>query len=364
MHKSMNINPENLYVSDLTPGLLESQWDCIVKAKVRIADEVDIKSEGLNGNFRKQALAVSDFFRGNCDYQLALNQSCVLAIANPMARLAEQSEDGEISPSDLSTAVHLGLCTLSRHGSNHQNLFHIFLYPILLTYFVGIGTIFVSHFVLTPFEQMYLEFGIGLPVITQLVLDIGYFIRIYTITILIVLLGLPPLIWFLNWVGYKKREPGMSRLDLMLSSKRPTVARWLLHVSLLIDAGIDESDSIQRASSLSGKRWVKHRAAKHKQKLDAELHQTSHYFFEQPRFHMADTAIVALPSRGQVTLLQQVATWYRDTSSNILQWIVQLMIPLYMLAILFTIIAALFSLLAPLISVVSGLTGGAPGGVM
>ena len=361
----MTNSTDNLLPGEqMTLGLLESQWNCIEQAKDRIAEEVDIKSEGLAGNFRKQTLAVSDFFRSDCDYQVALNRPCVLANANPLARLADQSEDGTISPSDLSTAVHLGLCTLSRHGSNHQNLFRVFLYPILLTYFTCIGSIFISQFVLEPFAEIYAEFGIALPMITDLVLTIGYFVRTYTITILMVLFGLPPLIWLINWIGHKKREPGMGRLDLWLATGRPTVARWLLHVSLLMDAGIAWSDSIQRASSLSGKSWVKRRAASHLRKLESDSLETGYFFFDQPRFRMADTAIVARESRGQITLLQQVATWYRDTSSNIIQWFVQLLIPLYVLFILLSVLALVFALLAPMIAILGGLTGGGPGGWM
>lgn len=358
----MSDSLNNHVASDLTPGLLKAKWDTIAKAAEQIADEVDIKSDGLGGNFRKQAAAVSHFFRSGGDYQKALNQPCVLAIATPLARLIDASEDGEISKSDLSTAVHLGLCTLARHGSNHRNLFRIFLYPIMLTYFAAIGSIFVSHFVINQFAEMYAEFGIALPVVTDWVLKLGYFIRTYTVTILMVLFGLPPLFWLINWFGHQNREPGMSRFDLMLATRRPTVARWLLHVSLLMDAGESWSESIQRASVASGKTWIKRRAAAHARNLESESLETSHSFFSQQRFCMADTAILAMHSRGQVTLLQQVATWYRDTSSNILEWIVQLLIPLYVFAILFSVCILLFSLLSPLIAIITGLTGGGPGG--
>lgn len=361
----MTDSPNNEIVSDLTPGLLESRWDSIAKAADQIADEVDIKSDGLGGNFRKQALSVSIFFRGGCTYQDALSKPCVLAIANPLARMIDETNDVDISRSNLSTAVHLGLCTLSRHGSNHQNLFRIFLYPIMLTYFVGLGSIFVSHFMLEPFAEMYAEFGIQLPTTTSFLFTLGYFIRMYTVTILMVLFGLPPLLWLINWIGQEKREPGMSRFDLLLASRRPTVARWLLHMSLLMDAGINWADSIQRASTASGKSWIKSRAAAHARKLDSDSPDTSYSFFCQQRFSMADAAIVATASRGQVTLLQQIATWYRDTSSNILEWIVQLLIPLYVLAILVSVFVLVVSLLSPLIAIISGLTGGGgPGGFM
>jgi len=358
----MTDSPNNLLAEELPIGLLESKWDCIANSASRIADEIDIKSEGLSGNFRKQTLFISKFFRDGGDYQQALNQPGVLSIANPLARCAE---DGEISNSDLSTAVHIGLCTLARHGSNHRTLFRLFLYPILLTFFVALGIVFLSHFVLLPFEQMYAEFGIMLPRLTSLVLGIGYLTRLYTVTILMVVFGLPPLFWLLNWIGQDKREPGMSRLDLLLARKRPTVARWLLHASLLLEAGLTKDQAIENASKQSGKRWLNARNAVRSRNLAKETPQLPEAkFFDHQKFSMADTAINAPRSRGQVTLMQQVATWYRDSSSNIIEWVVQLMIAFYAFAIILFIILMIMSLFMPLIAIISGLTGGGPGGFM
>ena len=350
-----------LRAGELPHDLLESKWDCIAKSASQIADEIDIKSEGLSGNFRKQTVFISNFFRDGGDYQRALNQAGVLSIANPLAQLAE---DNELSQSDVSTAVHIGLCTLSRHGSNHRTLFRLFLYPILLTYFVALGLIFASHFVLLPFEQMYAEFGILLPRLTSIVLGIGYLARLYTVTILMIIFGLPPLFWFLNWVGQEKREPGMSRLDLLLARKRPTAARWMLHASLLLEAGLPKDQALEKASMQSGERWLKRRNAIYSGRLAGEAQSSEIKFFNQPKFSMADTAIAAPRSRGQVVLLQQIATWYRDSSSNIIEWVVQLLVAFYAFAIILFIIALVLSLFMPLFAIISGLTGGGPGGFM
>ncbi|QEG20518.1 type II secretion system F family protein [Mariniblastus fucicola] len=362
----MTTRPDNLIQGkmsiELPIGLLDAKWDQIAAAASRIADEVDIKSEGLSGSFRKQTLAISYFFRNRCDYHRALDLPCVLAIVNPLASLADKDQ---LSDADIATAVHIGLCTLSRHGSNHRNLLHVFLYPILLTYFVAIGAIFASHFVLVPFQQMYAEFGIALPWLTDSILFLGYLTRTYTSTILLVIFGLPPLLWLLNWIGHEQREPGMSRLDVMLARKRPTVARWLLHVSLLIEAGLTNDDAVEHASRFSGKRWINRLAATHNRAVESDSAVTPNEFFKLYKFSMADTALAAPRSRGKVTLMQQVATWYRDSSSSIIEWFVQLLIPFYVLAILVGFMIVIGSLLLPVFAVISGLTGGGgPGGFM
>jgi len=344
--------------NELPLDLLESQWDQIQKAGPRIADEVDIKSDGLSGNFRLQALAISQFFRGDADYEHALNHTGILAIANPLAQLARGNE---ISQSHIATATHLGFCTLSRHGSNHQNLSRIFLYPIMLSLFAIFGSVLVAFFIVPTFEQMYIEFGIAVPWVTTTFFYMGYLIRTYAIFIFVIVLGLPPLLWLINWVGHTKREPGLSRLDVLLSRERQAVSRWLLHTSLLIEAGLPNESAMQRASLLSGKRWVKQISAKRSRKPESESSIPDRHFFNHAKFCMADTALAAPRSRGQVTLLQQVATWYRDTSSGTIEWFVQLLTPLMIFFILFMILLFVMSLLSPLFSIVSGLTGGAGG---
>jgi hypothetical protein len=345
---------------DLPTGFLESQWPLIQQAGSRIADEIDIKSEGLSGSLRKQSLAASHFFRSEARFEKALNQSCVLAIANPLARLANGKE---ISQSHIATASHLGFCTLSRHGSNQRSLFRIFFYPIMLILFGILGAVFISFFILPTFEQMYTEFGIALPGMTKMFIYLGYVVRTYVVSIMIVVLGLPLLTWLLNWFGHEKRDPGMSRVDVLLSRKRPTVSRWLLHASLLIEAGLTNEDALQTASSLSGKRWVRKSAAMRKQQLESNQPIQGHRFFDRDKLRMADTAFLMPRSRGQVTLLQQVATWYRDTSSGVIEWFAQLLTPLLLGFILITIFLLIISLFFPIFAITRGLTGGgAPGG--
>ena len=80
---------------------------------------------------------------------------------------------------------------------------------------------------------------------------------------------------------------------------------------------------------------------------------------------MADTAIVTPRSRAQVALLQQVATWYRDTSTGVIEWFVQLLTPLMIAMIFITFFLLIACMLMPLGGIISGLTGGGgPGGFM
>ena len=255
----MTDRPHNLTAEALPLDLLKRNWDSIAAIAPKVASEIEVKSEGLSGNFYEEVLAASQFLQGDPSYQRALTQPCILAFLNPLARL---TENGTVTENDISKAVSSGLCTLSRHGSTHRSIFRTFLYPILLTYFVVFGTVLASHFILPYFEELYTGFGIMLPGMTSLFFFVGYVARIYTITILLVFLGLPPLLWLLNWIGHKNRPPGMSRLDVLLSRKRPSAARWLFHLSLLLEAGLPKEEAIDRASVSSCKGWLRKRSAR------------------------------------------------------------------------------------------------------
>ncbi len=312
-HRPNNLTADELPSGKLPLGVLETQWPLIEKVARDIADEVDIKSEGLSGNFSKQALAISNFFRDSPDYDRALNQSTVLAIANPLAQLAHKQE---ITKQQIAKAVNIGLCTLSRHGTTHRSLFRIFIYPIMLTYFLVFGAILIAHYIMPYFAEMYADFGIAVPSVTNMFINLFYTLRLYTSTILLVFLGLPPLLWLLNWIDHEKRPPGMTRLDVLLSRKRPSVSRWLLHFSLLIEAGLSKQAAIARASSISGKRWIRNKSKYWQSRSSGEFADSSHRFFERAKLRTADTAIEMPRSRGQLVLLQHVATWDRDSSSK------------------------------------------------
>lgn len=351
-------NPMVNATEPLPFDFLHSNWEAIRKSGTKIAEEVEIRSDGLSGIFQQQANSISDFFRFNGSFEDALDQPCVLAIANPLAKLV--NEDG-LSDSDIATGIYEGFCTLSRHGSNHRNLLRIFLYPIALALFAIFGSIFVSFFVMPPFEQLYADFGIMLPAVTSGVIAASRLIRMFTVTILMVVFGLPPLFWMINRIGRQQREPGMSRMDLLLARKRPTTARFLLHCSLLIEAGLEKEVAIHKAAIQSGKRWLIRRLRTHEKSSTSSKSEDYYSFFQTKKLRMADAALATPRSRGQVTAMQQVATWYRDSSSGIIEWWVQLLVPVFAALILLAIFIFILSLFMPLIAVISGLTGG-PGG--
>ena len=66
----MTDHPKNLVSGELPLDLLKSSWDSLMQVASQIADEIEIKSEGLSGNFYKEALAASNFFRGKPEYCL------------------------------------------------------------------------------------------------------------------------------------------------------------------------------------------------------------------------------------------------------------------------------------------------------
>ena len=354
----MTDRPRQLTAEGLPLKLLQSQWAAIEDVASDIADEIEFKSEGLSDNFLKRAQYASDFFRGDCEYERALQQSTILAFVNPLAKIA--SEVSVLSKKDVASAVNSGLCTIGRHGVAHRGMFQILMYPIFLMYFVVLGAILSSHFIIPHFAEMYKEFGIAIPWMTSFFIGLGRLIRVITMPTLIVLFGLPPLLWVLNLLGVNKRPPGVTYLDQLLTRKRTTIARWLLHVSLLIEAGLEKGESISLASKVAGKRWLRNSAGRYEKGVEPLLKGDvvePARFFGQQKYRMADTAIELPRSPGQVALLKQVATWYRDRTTSILLWWVQFLVPMIGFFVIVTVVLFVLSVFAPLLAIISGLTG-------
>ena len=353
----MTDRPRQLSATELPAGLLESQWSAIQSVARDVAEEIEYKSDGLSGNFLERTHYAAQFFRGDCDFQQALKQSTLLAFLNPLAKFANE-HDGELSQNDVAGAVSSGLCTLARHGVSHRSLLQLYLFPICLSYAAAMGAILSAHFIVIYFEQMFFEFGIQVPWMTTFFFSVSQIIRSMTMPVLIVLFGLPPLLWLLNLWGRDRRPPGVSHFDLLLARKRTMIARWLFHVSLLLEAGLKKQAAISSATGVAGSRWMRKQVKRWQQNIDSAPHANGTlHFFEGQKYRMADTAISLPRSTGQVTLLRQVATWYRDRSASMLLWWIQFLVPLLGFFIVSLVVLFLFAMLLPLFSIIGGLTG-------
>ena len=338
-------------------NLLASRWDKIHQIKNQIAEELDIKSEGIGGTLSKQVMAVCEFLRGPARYEGVISRPEVLAICNPLLDLPD---DHQITQHDIARATHEGLCTLARHGSATASLSRMLLYPFFLSVVTVFAAIFFSFYVIESFEEMYTEFGIALPRVTNLVLGTARLVRNYTVAIVLLTTGIPAFFYCLNWIGHKNREAGQSWLDVKLARKRTLAARFLFHVSLLLESGLPQPLAIETASAASGRNWLRRRA-----KRGRSNQQQVASFFGGRKFAVADNALLAEPVLVKIRLLRQVATWYRDSTSGISHWWIELFVAVYVWLMVAAIVIAVFSLFAPLFAIVGGLTGGGmPGGMM
>jgi type II secretory pathway component PulF len=229
-------------------------------------------------------------------------------------------------------------------------------YPVLVLLAACLIGILFSFWIAPQFEEMFEEFGIELPEITLAVLGFAQLIRRWWWIVLAFPAGVILANWILNRMTGAHRSAGSSWIDQKLMSTRDSLASWAWHISLLLSAGLTQSEAIENAGIATGKSWLRERSekwAKNRQPSDPANEQS---FFVNPEFQLLDRAMQLPLSAGKVALLREVATFYWDRNRTIGDWWVQWLVVLILWLVGAAIFISILSLFMPLIAIVSGLT--------
>ena len=330
-------------------GLLSEHWSEVEKVRHDLADEMDARSLRVGSSLRRQMEYVSDFLRGQADCLKAAHRPDVLAFVMPLVRSIDQ---GKGSSDAVASSVHRGVCLLAQHGSGGRKLSRVLLLPFLLTIFSVVAFLFLSHWILPHFEQLFIDFGITLPMLTDAVLGLGRLLRRSTALIVGLASAILPVYLLINWLSRRRHPGGPGVFDRWLCGKRLTVSRWLFHASLLLEAGVG-AEGFALAGASSGSRWLARRS---------KLIASDKPAFVGRRFAMAQAGIEMPQSSGKIAILRQVATWYRDNSGNFFDWWIQLFVSMYCWFVIAFFAFVIAALLLPLTRLISGLSGGGLGG--
>jgi len=327
-------------------GVLGRHFDSLSGVRVQVADELDVQSLVVDGSLRSQMNVVSDFFRGKIEISKLVLRPDVLSIAVPLAR---KIDAGESPNAAVAGAVHRGVCLLSQHGIGDRKLARVLMFPFFLTVLTLAGLLFASHHVVAQFEDMFVSFGMILPPLTDALFSLSRFIRWYTVPIILVTTSILPIYLLLNWIDGFRNPASTGCWERWVSGKRMAVSRWLFHVSLLADLGLEVGDSMKLAGRSSGSGWLWRRSKK--------VATEGGKVFGGRRFATAQAGLEMPSSPGKVALLREVATWYRDRSANFFDWWLSLLVSAYCWFIMLLIFFTVISVMAPLIAIISGLTG-------
>lgn len=331
---------------------LESSWDSVVKSRHEMAAELSRLSKELPGEYRKKLELIGAWFQGPTEFEDALLRPNVLAFCIPLA------SDRSDSPTRISDAARVGVGTLSSSHTEFHSLLRMLFYPIVIFVAASLVGIGFSFFVAPQFEQMYDEFGIELPFITNGVLGLSKLVRNFAWVAIVIPLGIVAY-WLIDSVHLKQRSRNDSWLDYRWTSTRYGIGSWSWHLSMLLEAGLTQAAAIRKACLASSNSRIR-KVSPSPDGMDVSVAESNVANVDSlgRRYELLSYALELPVSNGKIALLREIATNYWDRRRNISDWWVYWLVAILPWAILAVVGIAILSLFTPMIAVISGLTGG------
>ena len=330
---------------------LEEKWETIQTNRSVITSVINEFAKNERGAAARQLSILANWFAKPRTFEQALKRPDVLAICLPLSHSKTERESQFREP-DVRAAVRSGFSAIVHNSSVSQQLLQSLVYPFLMLLCAVLLAILFSSFVAPLFQEMFEEFGIALPVLTQWVLNSAAFLRSWAWVFFFWLIAGASLFWLFNYMDNKRRQSHMSWLDNNFQSTRDALAGWAWHLSLLLQSGVAQPQAIWNAGFAAGKARIKQQSFR----LSSVKEVASDKAYFGVKFRLLDHALTLPVSVGKIQLLQRIASYYRSRNRNMGQWwIGWLVMMLYWLigGIAFLSLMAIFM---PMFSIVSGLT--------
>ena len=348
-------------VAQVVQPILQENWEAIQKKREAIFEVVEQISASFPSAGKKRLRALSSWFSQPRSFESALVRSDVLAVCVPLCRSLEV--DGDLSESDIGTAVRVGFCSIGENASGGRQLLKALIYPGIVLLGAAMVAIFFSVYVIPEFEKMFTEFGIELPATTHFVFDMAKSVRTWCWIFLVWLASAFGTVWYLNKISARRRPDGLSWLDLWMQSSRTALADWAWHISLLLESGLPQNAAMKRACRFAGKSWLREGShfwtAGKSQTTDEAARQSEPatlQYLTNAKYQLLDHALSVPNSEGKIRLLREVAMYYRDRNRNVGLWWIEWLVAILLWGIGFIILLCIISLFAPFMAIITGLT--------
>lgn len=284
---------------------------------------------------------MSSFLKRDGSYDAAIVRPDVIAFTQP---LFQSGGDGALSDELLESAVSVGLNSLNCQPSNIERLSQLMIYPVVVIIAsIGIYVGF-AFFVAPEFEQMFEEFGIELPALTEQLLDSASIVRSFGWLVVIMMVALLTIgiLWLLLPGAFISRIKFLSNL---LENKRQVMADVALHAAQLRTMGVSANQAFVAASlaaGLSGR--------KPEETFDANTIQT-------PGFNLLEYALRQPSNYANNRMLAEVADGYRRRTTTVSDWWIHWLVYGLQWLVMLSVLFMITSMFMPLISIIGGLTG-------
>lgn len=335
-------------------GTPEQRWQPAFEARDAFATIIDQLASEQSGSFRARVREISRFFKNDGTFESAIVRPDVIAFAAP---LLNSTGHEPVSEKHLTWAAENGMSSLYCQPTSVQRFFQLMIYPALLAV-AGFGIYLGFAFFVAPeFEQMFKEFGIELPTVTNFILDSARVLRRFAwlIGTLLVAFALFSVLWFFKPGLF---VPRLRSLERVFSNKRHIMADVALHAAQLRSMGLSSQQALTTATSVSTKSSLKLQTSPSPPDLTHDEPIDGLQMIESPAFALLSFAIQQPATEANNRMLFEVADCYRRRIVTVSDWWVQWLVFGFQWSIMACVGFLVLSIFMPLISIIGGLTGG------
>ena len=333
----------------------QDAWKAIWENKTVLATELNRVSSDLPKSQRKRYLSLGAWFENSNDVRDVFKRSDVLEICLP---ILESNDDKEIDASQFASAARNSLDSMANRRSGSRELIQLLYYPLLVMLGCAVLAVGYSFVVAPEFESMFEEFGIDLPILTDVFLTASKFVRTIWWALFVVPFAGICLIAILDQSGRKSRPANLSWLDVKLMSMRNAFGDWAWHVALLLRAGLTQPEATEIAASVSGNSQLRYWVAKHIADTQFSNPREQHaepLSFKQPVVQLLDCALKQPTRERKIGLLTETAHYYWDKNRIVGSWWIHWMIAATIWSIGAVVLLGIAALFMPLFSIIGGL---------
>lgn len=337
---------------------LLKRWEKVESSRQEYSRQLRMMAKESVGDRRLRYVSLSNWFKKNRGLDEALRIPDVLAICLP--QLNQTNE-----PIDVPIATRAGARLMGLNMSIGGRFFYLALYATIVFSGVSLLAWGFSNWLMPQFDQIYQEFGISLPILTNRVLSMSRWLRRWGLVFVFI-----PLVGFgiISSLTLLNRTRIVKKINAAWSGSRNSIADWAWHLSLLLEAGITQQTAMQIACANSPVYFLRNLMNQpssndlHSEDLSPETDRSkpdvANRDLFSKEFALLEAALQLQDSPGKPAALRSVASYYWEPGHQLSFWLVQWLITYFLWTAVALFIIAFASMFLPLLTIISGLTGG------
>lgn len=338
---------------------VEERLEALLQHRDAIAESIRETAKHAAAKQRRSQCALATWIQRRATPENALDNPRSAAIFAP---LAAEAEYGSLPRWRIDDAVgHQSLLFRTAPLETQLNA-ALILYPLSLAIGLGFSLLLFSWFIIPPFERMFEDFGLRLPVFSRVVIDISRAAReqaVYLGTAMVIGLLFGMLILW----SIRRDQGGYPRVGFgwrWLQSRRQTWAYWTWHVRSLLDCGIPVDKAVRKAGNTAGYGWLQRISEHWSEQLRREGKPTpkGSVLGQQSRHFLANALIGDPSQRSELLSLSAKIDWSRDRNLYRwwLTWCTTLGFYVVLMTFALTVAAVALALFLPLTNLIGGLS--------